>query len=90
MERWEYHIITADVEWERSSNSYRGPNSVKHAGLSNAELNKLSNEGWEMIYVIPLVSPPTVTQQVGATMAIQYIFKRPKLETDHAQKEPAE
>jgi hypothetical protein len=90
MQRWEYHIITANVEWERASHSYRGQFSVKHAGLSNAELKKLSHEGWEMIYVIPLVSPPTIMQQVGATMAIQYIFRRPKSETGHEQREPAE
>ncbi len=83
MERWEYHIITTDVEWERASHSYRGPFSVKRAGLSSAELKKLSNEGWEMVYVIPLVSPPTIMHQVGATMAIQYIFRRPKPETNH-------
>ncbi len=90
MQKWEYHIITANVEWERSSSSYRGPFSVKHAGLGNAELKKLSNEGWEMVYVIPLVSPPTITQQVGATMAIQYIFRRPRPDTSREQKGSAE
>jgi hypothetical protein len=78
MEKWEYHIITANIEWERTGHSYRGPFHVKHIALSHAELQRLSNDGWELIYVIPLTSPPSIVQQVGATMAIQYIFKRPK------------
>jgi hypothetical protein len=80
MQKWEFHIITTNVEWERSGHSYRGTFVARKASPSHAELEKLSQEGWELIYVVPLVSPPTIIHQVGATMAIQYIFKRPRPE----------
>ena len=60
-----------------------GDDVLLDAGNEGWEMvSQLGNEGWEMISAIPLTHIPS--QRIGAnsdqggTMAIQYVFKRPK------------
>jgi hypothetical protein len=44
----------------------------------NAAIQKLGDEGWELVTVVPVSNLVSVGANEGWTNELQYIFKRPK------------
>src|SRR5690242_124470 len=77
MQKWEYRIVVADIDWDDESDK---PN-----GIDKGRLSQLGNEGWELVGMAPVTGP--LEGGSSYTVEIQYVFKRPR--SDNLSKEAA-
>ncbi len=80
MQQWEYYILTLEIDWEKFD-------ANEEYGLTQGEITKLGNKGWELVGVAPLHR--SVSYGATQTVAIEYLFKRPKQEKAHPSKKVA-
>ena len=84
MNKWEYtwlylhrkvSLLKYELQWVL--NSPDGA-KVENSQQISAIIQKLGDEGWELVAVVPISNPFSGRTVEGMTNELQYVFKRPK------------